>query len=79
MNSPQSITLKTGETPADITAKANQARFTRLLVTFVGLVGAFFVWRNYEPENATRFLEVLIGFLINIGEFLIDVLAFVVE
>ncbi len=79
MNSPMSITLKTGETPAEVHAKAQRAKRRRLLA-YLGVLGAIYVvvyWRN--PQLARELVDITIELAIRIAELAVNLLNIIIE
>jgi hypothetical protein len=79
INSPLSITLKTGDTPADINRKAGSARGKRRFLDFclvVVVCYGFYVWNS---ELATEVFQAVVGVLVQVMRMLISLLEILVE
>jgi len=79
VNSPLSITLKTGETPADVNRKAESARGKRWFLdfcVFVFLCYGFYLWNR---ELATELFQAVLEVVMQLMRMLITLLEMAVE
>jgi hypothetical protein len=79
MNSPMSITLKTGESPADVLAKARRARTQRYIFLFSLFVAGWAIIYYFDRDFALRLVNLAVELIVRLAQVMVQLLQLIIE